>query len=473
MPNPESPMTDAIVQFILETDYDSTPDEVKAISRRCFVDGAGLMVAGSTEESGKIIQEYLREIGGAPEATVFGTDFMVSAHQAALANGIAGHSMDYDDTQLSGYPDRVYGLLTHPTVPVLAAAAAMAEALGSTGQELLTAFSVGFEVECKVAEAIHPDHYVKGFHTTGTIGAVGAAAACAKLMDLNEEQLRMCLGIVCSESQGLRANFGTMTKPYHAGRAAENGVVAARLAAAGFTSCPTVFDGTWGFFEIMGGGAEPDYLVGKLGSPWSAVEPGVSIKPYPCGSLAHPAMDAMRELVIENDVDPAKVKKVRIGTTSRVLQPLRYADPQNALEAKFSMQFGFGILLLERKAGVNEYRDEVVQRPDVREAMEKIEPYQDAELEAMGYDRIRGKVSIEMEDGTVYEKMGEVSRGTPMRPMDRDELFEKFTECCGLVYDEEQIVKAEALLYKVDTLESIYSLIEILAAKIVPEGKEA
>ena len=473
MPNPESPMTDAIVQFILETDYDSIPDAVKAVSRRCFVDGASLMVAGSAEESGKIIQGYLREIGGEPEATVFGTDLMVSAHQAALANGIAGHSMDYDDTQLSAYPDRVYGLLTHPTVPVLAAAAAMAEALGSTGQELLTAFSVGFEAECKVAEAIHPDHYVKGFHTTGTIGAVGAAAACAKLMDLNEEQLRMCLGIVCSESQGLRANFGTMTKPYHAGRAAENGVVAARLAAAGFTSCPTVFDGPWGFFEIMGGGAEPDYLVGKLGSPWSAVEPGVSIKPYPCGSLAHPAMDAMRELVIENDVDPAKVKKVRVGTTSRVLQPLRYSDPQNELEAKFSMQFGFGILLLERKAGVNEYRDEVVQRPDVREAMKKIEPYQDAELEAMGYDRIRGKVSIEMEDGTVYEKMGEVSRGTPMRPMDRDELYEKFRECCGLVYDEEQIVKAEALLYKVDTLESIYSLIEILAAKMVPEGKEA
>ncbi len=474
MSDRESPLTDAVVEFVLNTGYESIPDEVKTISRRCFVDGCGLMVAGSTDHSGRIVQAYIREFGGEPEAGILGTDMTVPAHSAAFANGVAGHAMDYDDTQLSSYPDRIYGLLTHPTTPVLAASLAMAETMGSTGEELLAAFAVGFEVECKVAECINPDHYVRGFHSTGTIGAVGAAAASAKLMGLDENQLRFCLGIACAESAGIRANFGTMTKPFHAGRAAENGVVAARLAGGGFTADPAVLDGQWGFFEILGGGCEPDYLIGKLGAPWSAVDPGVSIKPYPSGSLSHPSMDAMRDLILEHDIKNEDVKSVRLGTTTRVLQPLRYDDPQNELEAKFSMKYSLGILLhTGGKGGIAQYRDEVVARDDVKETLKKIEPYVDDEIEAQGYDRIRSKLTIEMNDGTVHEKVTDTSRGSPQRPMDREELYEKFTECCGLVYDQNQIAHAEKILYKVDTLESIYSLVELLGDSQVAEKKSA
>ncbi len=466
MTDSDSLVTDAVVEFVLGTEYEDVPEDVRVIMRRCFVDGAGLMVAGSTEESGRIIQNYLREIGGEPEARVFGTSMVAPAHLAALANGVAGHAMDYDDTQLSSYPDRVYGLLTHPTCPVMPAAFALAEALGATGQELLAAFALGFEVECKVAEAIRPDHYVKGFHSTGTIGAIGAATAAAKLMGLDERQLRMCYGIVCSESAGLRANFGTMTKPYHCGRAAENGVVAARLAAGGYSADPAIFDGRWGFFQIMGGGRDEDHIVGKLGAPWSAVDPGVSIKPYPCGSLSHPAMDAARDLILENDIRPEQVRELRFGTTSRVLEPLRYAEPQNELEAKFSLQFGFAALLLERAAGIAQYRDEVVRRPDVVEMMKKVRAFVDEDIEAQGYALIRGRVEIELEDGTVHEKMSEISRGTPQRPMDREELFGKFTECAGLAYESDQIALIEAMLYKIDTLENIHGLIELLGEKM-------
>lgn len=466
MTDSDSLVTDAVVEFVLGTEYEDVPEDVRVIMRRCFVDGAGLMVAGSTEESGRIIQNYLREIGGEPEARVFGTSMVAPAHLAALANGVAGHAMDYDDTQLSSYPDRVYGLLTHPTCPVMPAAFALAEALGATGQELLAAFALGFEVECKVAEAIRPDHYVKGFHSTGTIGAIGAATAAAKLMGLDERQLRMCYGIVCSESAGLRANFGTMTKPYHCGRAAENGVVAARLAAGGYSADPAIFDGRWGFFQIMGGGRDEDHIVGKLGAPWSAVDPGVSIKPYPCGSLSHPAMDAARDLILENDVRPEQVRELRFGTTSRVLEPLRYAEPQNELEAKFSLQFGFAALLLERAAGIAQYRDEVVRRPDVVEMMKKVRAFMDEDIEAQGYALIRGRVEIELEDGTVHEKMSEISRGTPQRPMDREELFGKFTECAGLAYESDQIALIEAMLYKIDTLENIHGLIKLLGEKM-------
>lgn len=218
--------------------------------------------------------------------------------------------------------------------------------------------------------------------------------------------------------------------------------------------------------QIMGGGCDPDYLIGKLGNPWAAVDPGVSIKPYPSGSLSHPSMDAMRDLILEHGIEPEQVKKVRLGTNTRVLEPLRYDNPQNELEAKFSMKYSLGILLLNGgRGGIAQYRDDVVASDEVKAILDKVEPYVDEEIEAMGYDLIRSKLTIEMEDGTVHEKFSDTSRGTPKRPMDREELFEKFTECCGLVYGKDQIARAEALLYKVDTIESIYALIDLLGEK--------
>ena len=165
---------------------------------------------------------------------------------------MAGHAEDYDDTQLSSTPDRVYGLLTHPTVPVLAASLAVAEETGASGAAFLTALGTGIEVACKVAEAISPTHYMQGFHSTGTMGVFGAVAAAAQLRGLSAEQTRFALGIAASKGAGLRANFGTMTKPYHAGAAAENGVVAARLAGLGYQADPNALDGPWGFFQVTG-----------------------------------------------------------------------------------------------------------------------------------------------------------------------------------------------------------------------------
>ncbi|MFQ5895570.1 MAG: MmgE/PrpD family protein [Nitrospinota bacterium] len=459
----EKSLTSEVVGFTLKTGYEAIPEQALGIARRCIVDGTGLMVAGSTEESGKIIHAYLRELGGAPEATVLGAGLSAPAHLAALANGVAGHAMDYDDTQLSSYPDRVYGLLTHPTVPVLAAALAVGEDLGASGRELLAAFCVGFEVECKVAETIRPEHYTRGFHSTGTLGVFGAVTAAAKLMELDEAHLRAALGIAASESAGVRANFGTMTKPYHCGRAAENGVVAARLAAKGFTADPDILDGPWGFFQVAGGGCDPDHLRGKLGEPWSIVTPGVSIKPHPCGSCAHPAMDALRELIIENDLKVEDVERVRLGTNRRVLEAFRYPEPKTELEAKFSIPFCLGILLLERRAGIAQFKDEVVLSAPVREVMKKVEGYLDPEIDARGYELIRGRLEVRLRDGRILYREAELSRGTPQRPMSREELFEKFAECAGLVLDPGRVKAVEEAIYALDEMENVNALIEMLA----------
>ena len=229
MPAPDRTVTQEVVEYIRGMSLDAIPAGVRYELRRCLADGLGVMLAGVPAGCSRVVQQYVaRAVESPARAAVVGTTLRTSSTLAALANGVAGHAEDYDDTQLSTTPDRVYGLLTHPTVPVLAASLAVAEETGASGAAFLTALGTGIEVSCKVAEAISPTHYMQGFHTTGTVGVFGAAAAVAQLRGLNAEQTRFALGIAASKGAGLRANFGTMTKPYHAGAAAENGVVAAR-----------------------------------------------------------------------------------------------------------------------------------------------------------------------------------------------------------------------------------------------------
>ncbi len=196
------------------------------------------------------------------------------ARFAAFANGLAIHADDYDDTQLAVAKDRVYGLLTHPTAPALPPVLALAERDRRSGADLMLAYQVGVEVECKVAEAILPRHYQHGFHSTATCGSIGAAAGAAKLLGLDREATRRALGIGATQAGGLRENFGTMTKPFHAGRAAENGVVAAEFAALGFTASPNGLEADRGFFRAAGGGYSPEMIDGKLGNPWTFALPG-------------------------------------------------------------------------------------------------------------------------------------------------------------------------------------------------------
>ncbi|GBD11612.1 hypothetical protein HRbin23_01282 [bacterium HR23] len=452
--------TEEVVRFICSTPWGAIPLEVAREAKRCWLDGLAVMVAGSTEPCARIIRRYIESVAGPGPAAIIGTRRTAPAELSALANGVSGHAMDYDDTQLASHPSRVYGLLTHPTVPVLAAALALGQEVGASGREVLHAFCIGFEVECKLNETISPRHYQQGFHSTGTFGTFGAAAVGAVLLRLTEEQTRMALGIAASKAAGIRANFGTMTKPYHAGAAAQNGLIAARLASLGFTADPNALDGPWGYFQVAGGGADPEFLRGKLGNPWAILHPGVSVKPYPCGSLLHPAMDALRDLVLEHNIHPQQVVKVRLGTTSNVLSALRYQRPQNALQAKFSIPFLLGILVLRRRAGIQEFTDAVVQSPEVQAFLPKVEAYVDQELEAQGYARIRARVQVHLADGRVLTRMAEVSRGTPQRPMSRQELMEKFHDCARGVLSRRQV---EAVAERVDALESLPTLSDLTA----------
>ena len=458
-------MTQEVVQYIHGLTYEEIPTEVRQELRRCLVDGIGVVLSGVPAACSRVIHQYIQESGAPGVASVLGTDITTSAALAALANGVAGHAEDYDDTQLSTSPDRLYGLLTHPTTPALAGTLAVAQEVGANGKEFLTAFCAGFEVECKIADAINPDHYVRGHHTTGTIGTFAATAAAAKLWGLSPEQTGFALGIASSKSAGIRANFGTMTKPYHAGAAAENGITAARLAKLGYEADPSALDGQWGFFQVKGGGSEPERLLGRLGNPYTVVDPGVSVKPYPCGSLSHPSMDTLLDLILENDIKPEQVEEVRLGAGYNILNPLRYLDPQNELEAKFSLQFCLSILLLRRRAGIREFTDEVVQSPEVREMIKRVHTYHSPEIEAKGSERMRSLVEVRLKDGRAFQREAFTSRGQPDRPMSREELASKFAECAQATLSQERISKALDLLYGVEDLPSISALVEPLVGK--------
>jgi 2-methylcitrate dehydratase PrpD len=428
-------VTSYVADFIVNTRYSDIPREVIELAKKSILDGMGLALCGSAAKSGEIVRTYLNSndfvSSGSRGATVIGSSLKAPVRFAAFANAIGIHADDYDDTQLAVAEDRVYGLLTHPTAPVLPAALATTEVRSISGKELLLAYNVGVEVECKIAEAIAPRHYEDGFHSTGTVGVLGAAAATAKLYGFDRSHVLTALGIGASEAAGLRENFGTMTKPLHAGRAAESGVVAADLAALGWTAADDILEAPRGFFQAEGGGFDSTAIMDKLGKPWTFIAPGVSIKPFPSGSLTHPGMTEMLRLIHENHLTAEQVERVRVGANRNFPTALIHHDPKNSLEAKFSMEFCMAVLLLYGKAGLNQFTDQVVNRPEVQEMIRKVDFGVDPVAEAAGYNKMTTILEIKLKDGRVISGRADVAKGNPANPMSYEEVAMKFLDCAA------------------------------------------
>ncbi len=458
--------TRAVVEFVTSARLERFPPEVLAQGKRCIIDGLAMILAGSTVNGSAIVRQYIRSVTDKSGASILGPERMQApAPQAALANGAAGHAMDFDDTQLSTTPDRTYGLLTHPTVPALASTLALAEQQQVSGAAFLEAFLTGFEVECKIAEAIDPDHYKRGFHSTGTAGTFAGVAGAARLLTLDAARTAHGIGIAASLAAGLRVNFGSMTKPFHAGRAAESGVVAATLASSGFTAGDDGLDGQWGYFQVMGGGAEPHRLIGALGRPHAIVTPGVSVKPYPCGSLSHPSMDAMLKLVTDHDIKPEQIKAIRLRAGSNILEPLRYKTAKTELEAKFCIPFLLGVIALQRKAGIREFTDEFVKSAPIQQMMAKVSSVFDQKIEAMGFDKIRSIVEVDLLDGrALVQPSDERYRGSPAWPFTQAELHERFADCASPMLSKDRIQQALGQIESVEKLKDIRELTRTLTS---------
>lgn len=422
-------LTKYVAEFIVQTEVGDLSAEVLDLGKKSILDGFGLALSGSVAKSGALVRRHLDDLGlGDGVATVIGGGRKVAPRFAAFANGVGIHADDYDDTQLAVAKDRVYGLLTHPTAPALPAALAVSELVNASGSSFMLAYHLGVEVECKIAEAIAPRHYQTGFHATATCGPFAAAAASAKLLGFDVATTQRALSIAGSQSAGLRENFGTMTKPFHAGRASESGVTAAQFASYGWTAASRILEAPRGFFSAAGGGYDQGAIFGKLGAPWTFANPGVSIKPHPSGSLTHPGMTEMLRLIKEHKIRAEDVRHVRVGTNSNMPNALIHHRPKDELQAKFSMEFCMAILLLDGRAGLSEFTDAAVERDDVKAMIEKVDFVVDEVAEAAGYHLMTTLIEIELVDGRKISGRADFGKGSPAFPMTYDEVAGKFLE---------------------------------------------
>jgi len=442
-----------LARFVAGTNR--VPAEALLQAKRAVLDTLGVALAGSREESARSVAGWLRDQGGRPEATVLRGSFRLPAADSALANGTAAHALDFDDVSLP--------MRGHPSAPLLPAVLALGEATGSSGRELLTAFVLGFEVEAKLGRAIGPSHYALGWHATSTLGTLGAAAGCARLLGLDAGRAQMALGIAASLASGLQQNFGSMTKPLHAGWAARSGVVAAQLAARGFSADARALEGDSGFLRAMSGGGEPDPAPFEaLGEPFEIVSPGVGVKLYPCCYATHRAIDAVLELRAAYGVSPADVAEVRVEVNRDGLLPLRGAPPATGLEGKFSLEYCLAAALLDGRVGLAAFSDDAVLRPAARELMAKVmavEGEEPAEFPIGGY----ADVSIVLRDGAEHGLRVDVPRGDPSRPLSWDELAAKFRECAGVALAAAGVEEALRLIEGLDDLDSVSRLTEALS----------
>jgi 2-methylcitrate dehydratase PrpD len=465
---PRAPgLTDYVAKFVSHAKYEDIPGQVVELGKKSILDGLGLALAGSKAQTGTLCRRYLEKIGACDgKSTIIGSARKTSPRFAAFVNGVSIHADDFDDTQLAVAKDRVYGLLVHPTVPVLPALFALAERGGVSGKQLTLAYHLGVEVECKIAEAISPRHYQDGFHSTGTCGPFGSSAACAKLLRFEHSEILHTFGLVASQSGGLRENFGTMTKPFQAGHAAESGLVSAELVALGWTAAGQILEADRGFFHAFGGSYDPAAIMDRLGKPWTFASPGISLKPYPSGSLTHPAMTELARMIEANNIQAAQVEKIDVGANHNMTTTLLHHQPKTGLEAKFSMEFCIAILLLEHKAGLKEFSDRVVQRADVQEMIRRVNFYVDPEAESAGYDKMTSLLKIHLKNGSFVAGRADFGKGSPANPMTFEEAAAKFRGCAEYVdWPKDKTERIIAFVRALDSAPDVRALSPLLSAE--------
>ena len=353
-------IAETLATRIAGVSYDVLPDEARHWAKVAIMDTVGCILAGADEPCARIAAQ-VASIGGANgPCVVFGTSRRVGPMDAASINGTAAHALDYDDCS-----DTLGG---HPSAPILPALFALAETRGANGQDFIAAYVAGWETETRIARGVNFHHYEKGWHPTATLGVFGATAACARLLGLTVEKTAQALALAATFSSGLKANFGTMTKPLHVGQAARNGLYAALLASEGFTSSTDALEHRQGFLRVFNGEGNftIDPIVAEWGSPWDIVDPGLTIKQYPCCGSTHPAVDAMLMLVRENDLTPAMVDRIESQTHPRRLAHTNRPDPRGALDAKFSVQYCLARALVSRQVLIEHFEDGSYDEPEVR-----------------------------------------------------------------------------------------------------------
>ncbi len=450
--------TTRIAEYVTTTTLEDFPAEAVEAAKGAIMDCLGCMLAGSREPLADVLCAYVKSLGGFPGASVVGRGFKTSAPEAALVNGAMGHALDYDDITRA--------MKGHPSVALLPAALALTEEENATGAELLLAYMVGFEVACSVGESVSPAYYDDlGWHPTGPLGALGAAATASSILKLDQEQTAMTVSLAASQAAGLRQNFGTMTKPYHAGASCRAGITSAKLVRAGFTASQNAIEGRFGFLRAFSGGSgyHPEGVLQTLGAKCYLVESGVEIKKYPCCGSAHLALDAASGILQREKVDPSEVERIDVQVDFDPPRSLIHSAPQAGLEGKFSMQYCLAAMLLDRRVGLDTFSDDQVLRPTAQALMPRVEMRRIPGYEGQpSWIEAYNQVHMHLRDGrTLTGRADRITQGS-LRDATMEDIRTKFKDCASRVLSVEAACELSGLLDGLDVEEDMDRIIELL-----------
>lgn len=414
-PGPPPEATRILAAYVVNAREGDLPARVRAEACRTLLNWAGCAVGGSRQETVDIAVRALKPFAGPPQATLFARTERFDALNAALVNGISSHVLDFDDTHLK--------TVIHPAGPVASALVALAELQPVTGRDFLHALVLGVEVECRIGNAVYPAHYDRGWHITGTTGVFGSAAACGRLLGLSEQQMRWALGLAATQPVGLREMFGTMTKSFHPGRAAQNGLLAALLAKENFTSSDAAIEAKAGWAHVLSTACDYTQMTDGLGEHYEILLN--TYKPFACGVVLHPIIDACLRLRAAHQLTPAAIERIDLSVHPLVLELTGKRAPKTGLEGKFSVYFAAAVAIAAGAAGVKQFTDEWVRRPEVVALEGRVVATVDPSIGAA-----QTRAVITLEDGRRLEQFIEHAVGSVEAPMSDRDLDAKVRDLC-------------------------------------------
>lgn len=436
---PAKDVTRTLAHYLVTAKYDDLPENVRKEGVRTLLNWVGVAIGGSHHQTVDIAVSALQPFSGPPQATLFGRKERFDIMNAAFINGVSSHIFDYDDTHLK--------TIIHPAGPVASAILAYSEMNPVSGRDFLNALVLGVETECRIGNAVYPNHYDVGWHITGTAGVFGSVAAIGKLMNLNEQQMIWAIGLAASQPVGLRESFGSMNKSFNPGRAAANGIFAALLASKNYTSSNQMLEAKRGWANTISTKQDYNEITGDLGKRYEAALN--TYKPFACGIVMHPAIDAAIQLRNENKLTADQIDHIDLKVHPLVLELTGKTAPHDGLESKFSIYHAVAVAIVEGAGGEKQFSDRTATDPAIVALRAKVRP-----VVTPGITPAQVDMTIVTKDGRTLHKYIQHAIGSVEVPMTDKQLETKFADLAEGVIPADQARKVMDMCWKVETLQN-------------------
>lgn len=447
--------------------FDNLPSEAVHWAKVAILDTVGVAIQGGRDDSTRIASKVL--LTSAPGSSLlFGQDKRTTALDAARINGVAAHALDFDDGNNT--------FAGHPSAPILPALFALADESKISGRDFIAAFVAGYEAECRISLGVNLYQYLRGWHTTTTIGVLGAAAAAAHLLKLDEQQISRALAIAASTASGIRSNVGTMTKPLHNGQATHNGLYAALLAREGYTASDLAFEGEMGYFECYNGKGNFDAsrIMPGWGEPLSIIQPGPGIKVYPCCASTHPAIDCAIIIANQHNLKPEDIAKVESYTHTRRLFHTNRPDPKTSVDAKFSVQYSVARGLVDRKVVVEHFAGNAYEDARTQAVMKKVMAAAYTTEQFPADNHFGAEVRVTLNNGKVLtHKVDQPYGRTTSAALPPEMLRAKFENCINGIVHESNVPGLYDALTKLDSLNDVRDVTAMISSRPVRKAAAA